>query len=69
MSASIVLSMSICRASRARLDPSDMRTAFSRRRPSARTNSRFATLLQAMSNTNPTVASTISSGRRASPTM
>ncbi len=55
------LSTSDCRITRQRLDPSASRTAVSFILPLARTSIRFATLLQAIRSTNPTVPNKTSS--------
>src|SRR5690606_15866678 len=63
------IASAICeRTSPARPAPSARCTARSRRRPSARTSSRLATLAHAISSTIPTVPSRIQSGPSRSPT-
>ena len=61
------LSVRSCRAMRARLAPSAMRTAISWRRVAARIKSRFATLAQAISSTNATAPTRTSSEVRTLP--
>ena len=63
--ASTALSVSIWRMMRRLLPPSVARTAISRPRAEARTSNRFATLLHAISSTNPTALSRASSTGRA----
>ena len=57
------LSTSICAITRARVAPSVVRTAISRRRPAARMSSRLPTFAPAISTMNPTAASRTSSAR------
>ena len=66
--ASSTLSVSSCRTRRARPAPSARRIAISRCRTDERASSRFATFAQAMSSTQPTAASSVSSAGRTSPT-
>ncbi len=61
--ASTRLSVSACRTSRTRLAPNAIRTATSRRRTAAGTNSRLATLAQAIRSTNATAPNRIRSER------
>ena len=60
------LSVSSCRASRARPAPMAARTAISRWRVAARDSRRFETLTQAMSSSRPTAANRIHSVSRRS---
>ena len=66
--ASSTLSVSSCRTRRARPAPSARRIAISRWRTDERASSRFATFAQAISSTQPTAASSVSSAGRTSPT-
>ena len=68
-SESRTLSVMSCRTRRPRPAPSAVRTAISLSRAVARTSRRFATLAQAMSSTNATAPSMMSSGFRMSPTV
>ena len=63
------LSTSNWRAMRQAPAPNAPRMAISRPRPAARISMRFATLAQAISNTNPTAPSRTSSGVRILPTV
>ena len=56
-----MLSTKNCRTSRPWLAPNAIRAAISRCRPTARDSRRFATLAQAISNTNPTATRSTSS--------
>ncbi len=66
---SSTLSVRSCRTRRQRAAPSALRTAISVSRADARASSRFATLVHAISNTNPTAPSSSSTASRMLPTV